>query len=324
MTAGSTTPPGIGGVAMGAGGAGRTGAATPPRRRGRWLSRAGAAPNAETRTALLELAPILAFYLVFFLAPLLLLVAYSFFRPGLLTVHPDFRLDAYLTALTDPLFYRVLLNTIVVGLATASVCVVIAYPFAYVMNLVVPQHRNAILFLVLVTLFAGYLARIYAWRTLLGAEGIVNTFLMNTGLVDEPLRFLLYSRFAVTVALLSIYLPFAIVPLSNAMQNVGRDVIDASRDLGAGRLTTFRTVTFPLTYQGFRAAFLFCFLLAAGDYVTPSLVGGPDGLMVGIIIKDQFFGANNWPLGAALAVLTVVFVLMVFAVIDRLMRMVVR
>ena len=155
-------------------------------------------------------------------------------------------------------------------------------------------------------------------------EGIVNSFLLNAGLVAEPLRFLLYSRFAVTVALLSIYLPFAIVPLSNSMQNVARDVIDASRDLGAGRLTTFRTITFPLTYQGFRAAFLFSFLLASGDYVTPSLVGGPDGLMVGIIIRDQFFGANNWPLGAALAVLTVIIVLVVFAVIDRLLRLVAR
>ena len=284
----------------------------------------GSAAEHENRVAILELVPVLVFYVIFFLAPLLLLVAYSFFRPGLLTVYPDFRLDAYVEALTDPLFYRVLINTVIIGLATATVCAVIAYPFAYIMNLVVPRHRNAILFLVLVTLFAGYLARIYAWRTLLGAEGIVNSFLMTVGLIGEPLRFLLYSQFAVTVAMLSIYLPFAIVPLSNSMQNVGRDVIDASRDLGAGRLTTFRTITFPLTYQGFRAAFLFCFLLAAGDYVTPSLVGGPGGVMVGIIIKDQFFGANNWPLGAALAVVTVVIVLILFLIIDRLLRLVFR
>jgi spermidine/putrescine transport system permease protein len=280
--------------------------------------------SSETRIGLLQLAPIISVYLLFFVVPLLLLVAYSFFRPGLLTIHPDFRLDAYVTALTDPLFYRVLVDTVVIGLATATVCVLLAYPFAYIANLVIPHHRNALLFLVLVTLFAGYLARIYAWRTLLGAEGVVNSLLLNTGLVSEPLRFLLYSRFAVTIALLSIYLPFAIVPLSNSMQNVGRDTIDAARDLGAGRLTTFRTVTFPLTYQGFRAAFLFCFLLVAGDYVTPSLVGGPDGVMVGIIIRDQFFGANNWPLGAALAVLTVVCVLLVFAVIDRLARLLFR
>jgi spermidine/putrescine transport system permease protein len=290
---------------------------------GRFRGRGGAAQH-ENRVAILELAPVLVFYVVFFLAPLLLLVAYSFFRPGLLTVYPDFRLDAYVTALTDPLFYRVLINTVVIGLATATVCVVIAYPFTYIMNLVVPQHRNAILFLVLVTLFAGYLARIYAWRTLLGAEGLVNSFLMTLGLIGEPLRFLLYSQFAVTVAMLSIYLPFAIVPLSNSMQNVGRDVIDAARDLGAGRLTTFRTITFPLSYQGFRAAFLFCFLLAAGDYVTPSLVGGTGGVMVGVIIKDQFFGANNWPLGAALAVVTVVIVLLLFLIIDRLLRLVFR
>jgi spermidine/putrescine transport system permease protein len=289
----------------------------------RFRGRAGAAQH-ENRVAILELAPVLVFYVIFFLAPLLLLVAYSFFRPGLLTVYPDFRLDAYVKALTDPLFYRVLINTVMIGLATATVCVVIAYPFAYIMNLVVPRHRNAILFLVLVTLFAGYLARIYAWRTLLGAEGLVNSSLMTLGLIGEPLRFLLYSQFAVTLAMLSIYLPFSIVPLSNSMQNVGRDVIDASRDLGAGRLTTFRTITFPLTYQGFRAAFLFCFLLAAGDYVTPSLVGGPGGVMVGVIIKDQFFGANNWPLGAALAVVTVVIVLILFLIIDRLLRLVFR
>jgi spermidine/putrescine transport system permease protein len=222
-----------------------------------------------------ELSPLVVFYSAFVLAPLGLLTAYSFFEAGLLTVHPAFQLDAYGKALTDPLFYEVLWNTILIGFATAAACVAIAYPFAFLINIVVPRYRDPIIFLVLVTLFAGYLARIYAWRTLLGAQGIVNTLLIQVGVVDEPLRFLLYSRFAVTVAMLSIYLPFAIVPLSASMQNVARETIDAARDLGAGRLTTFRTVIFPLTYGGFRAAFLFTFLLAAGDYVTPSLVGGP-------------------------------------------------
>ena len=280
--------------------------------------------HGERALALLETGPLLLFYSAFFFAPLALLVAYSFFKAKLLGVIPAFVLDSYITALTDPLFYRVLWNTVVVGLLTATTCVLLAYPFVYIMTFVFPRRRDTLLFLVLVTLFAGYLARIYAWRTLLGADGIVNTMLIALGIIGEPLRFLLYSQFAVVIAMLSIYLPFAIVPIASSMQNLSRDTIEASRDLGAGRLTALRTVTLPLTYAGFRAAFLFCFLLGAGDYVTPSMLGGPTGLMVGVVIRDQFYGANNWPLGAALSVLTVAFVVGIFVVMDRLMRLVLR
>ena len=272
----------------------------------------------------LELGPLLLFYLAFFAAPLVLLVAYSFFKAKLLGVIPAFVLDSYITALTDKLFYQVLWNTITVGLLTATMCVLIAYPFVYIITFVFPRWRDLLLFLVLVTLFAGYLARIYAWRTLLGAEGITNSLLMGLGVISEPLHFLLYSQFAVVVAMLSIYLPFAIVPIASSMQNLGRPTVEASRDLGAGAFTAFRTVTLPITYAGFRSAFLFCFLLGAGDYVTPSMLGGPSGLMIGVVIRDQFYGANNWPLGAALSVLTVLFVVGIFLVLDRVMRLLLR
>jgi spermidine/putrescine transport system permease protein len=288
-------------------------------------SAAGAHARLIGRLAvLLELGPFAVFYAAVFLAPLALLVVYSFFRREHGNVVPAFQVDAYVTALTDPLFYQVVWNTVIVGLATAVACVVIAYPFVYTINFIFPRWKGWAMFLVLVTLFAGYLARIYAWRTLLGVEGIINSILVGSGLIQEPLRFLLFSRFAVVLTMLSIYLPFAVLPINAAMQNVGRDVVEAARDLGGGRLTAFRTVTLPITFAGFRSAFLFCFLLSAGDYVTPALVGGPDGLMVGNVIRDQFYAANNWPLGAALSVLTVVFVLAIFLVVDRLVRLVTR
>ena len=302
-------------------------AGAPPGEQGRQATRRGSRRADRTKrwAVLLELGPFTVLYLVVFVAPLAILVIYSFFRRARGgAVIPAFQLDAYVKVLTDPLFYRVLVNTIVIGLATAVACVVIAYAFVYVVNFLFPRWKGAVIFLVLVSLFAGYLARIYAWRTLLGLEGVINSFLVGVGIVDEPLRFLLFSQFAVVVTMLSIYLPFAVLPINAAMQNVGRELVEASRDLGAGRITAFRTVTMPMSYAGFRAALLFCFLLSAGDYVTPALVGGPDSLMIGVVIRDQFYAANNWPLGAALAVVTVVFVLLIFVVIDSLTRLALR
>ncbi len=176
----------------------------------------------------------------------------------------------------------------------------------------------------LASIFGGYLVRIYAWRTILGDEGLINTFLIWLGLIREPLRFLLFSRFAVFITLVNFLLPFGVLPLYGALQNVPRDAIEAARDLGAGPLAIFRTVLLPLTATGIKIAFAFAFVLAAGDYVTPELVGGTNGIMIGNVIADQFGVAYNWPLGAALAITTLLVVLLVFGAISKGLKAVAR
>ncbi len=271
--------------------------------------------SARPATAV-QLAAPGAFFLLFAAVPLVLLVAYSFFRAGFFEVEPALTLDSYDQIVSDPLYQEVLLRTVVMAALVATATVAIAYPFAYFATFAFPRRRDLLIFLVIASLFTGYLVRIFAWRTILGREGLINSALTSLGVVDEPLRFLVYSRFAVCVVLIGILLPFAILPIYAAMQNVPRDLLESSRDLGSSRIATIRTVILPLTQSGAVTALAFCFLLAAGDYVTPTLVGGTDGLMVGNLIADQFGASDNLPLGAALGV-TVIAVGAAFVAVGK-------
>lgn len=273
---------------------------------------------------LAQIGPALAYYAAFFAVPLAILAAFSVFERRGFDVVPAFQLDGYITAITDPLYRNVLAATVAVALVTAVVVVVLAYPFAYIITFVFPRRRELLLFLVLASLFSGYVVRIYAWRTILGSEGIVNSVLLGLGVIQDPIRDLLNSRLAVTITLTNILFPIAILPLYSAMQNIPRDVLDAAADLGAGRLRVFLTIMFPLTSGGFRAAFAFAFILSAGDYVTPALVGGQSGIMMGNVIATMFGIALNWPLGAALAMTMIAAVLLVYLVLMGALRLVTR
>jgi spermidine/putrescine transport system permease protein len=175
-----------------------------------------------------------------------------------------------------------------------------------------------------VSIFGGYLVRIYAWRSILGEQGLINSFLGSIGLIHKPLGFLIFSQAAVVVGLVNLLLPFAALPLFSAMQNVPKEILEAARDLGGGRLVVFRTIMLPLTATGVRIAFAFAFVLASGDYVTPQLLGGPSGLMIGNAISDQFSTEFNWPLGCALAIVMLLVSLAVCWLFSRLVRLAVR
>lgn len=268
---------------------------------------------------LVLLGPAGAFYLVFFLIPLALLVVYSFYTVDQvrLQIAPGFSLTNYRGAVSGSLYLDVVVRTVLLGLAVGIIVVVLAYCFAYIATFVFPNQRELLLFLLLASIFGGYLVRIYAWRTILGEQGLINSLLLWLGVVEEPLRFLLFSRFAVLVTLVNFLLPFGVLPLYGALQNVPRDVLESARDLGGGPVSVFRTILLPLTGTGIRVAFAFAFVLAAGDYVTPELVGGTNGIMIGNVVADQFGVAYNWPLGAALAITTLLFVLAIFVAIGK-------
>jgi spermidine/putrescine transport system permease protein len=247
------------------------------------------------------LGPIALFILLFFLVPGTILWIYSFLKFELYKPKLELTLANYYMAITDPVYLRVTWNSVQIGLMTAFLSVGISYPFAYYVNFYMKRGRNTILMLIIISLFSSYLVRVYAWKTILGRNGLVNGLLLSLGVINEPLGFLLYSKTAVLITLVHVFLPFTILPILSNLQNIEFGMIEAAKDLGASSLKTFLKVTFPLSSKGVMAAFLYAFVLAAGDYVTPQLVGGTSGSMVGLSIANQFVKTGSWGVGSALS-----------------------
>ena len=247
-------------------------------------------------------APLLAYIAALLVIPAVLLVVYSFFTAGFFTVEFTLTTTNYLNVVTEPLYWQLLLKSVALGLSIAVVMTVLAFAMAYAMTFRLGKWGPRILVLVVATLLSSYVVRIYAWATILGTNGIFNTTLQKLGLIDQPIQFLLYGTFAIVLTLIYVYLPLVVLPIYAGMQDIDPRLVEASRDLGAPPLETFWKIIWPLSWPAVRVAFIFAFILATSDYITPSLVGGVQGQMIGSVISDQFGGASNYPQGAALAV----------------------
>jgi spermidine/putrescine transport system permease protein len=237
--------------------------------------------------------------LVFFVAPLGAFAVYSFLTAGLFRVSGPLTLDAYREALSSPLNGTLALNSFVVGVLAAAVTVAVSLPIAYWLRYAAGRWQLLVLFLITATLFASYLVRIYAWRSILGENGLLNSGLERLGLIDEPLGFILYNRFSVTVALVHIYLPYVVLVLFAGFGPIAPALLESAQDLGANAITRWRRVVLPLIAAPAATAFLFVFILSAADYVTPQFLGGTNGAMLGVRIQANFTSVGNWPLGAA-------------------------
>jgi spermidine/putrescine transport system permease protein len=243
--------------------------------------------------------PAAAGLVVFFLAPLAAFGVYSFLTAGLFSVSGPLTLDNYRTALESDLNRTLARNSLTIGLATGLMTVAVSLPVAYWLRYVAGRWRTVVLFLIVASFFASYLVRIYAWRTILGGHGVINSGLEGLGI--EPLGFILYSRFAVVVALVHIYLPVVVLVLYAALAPLTPAYLETAQDLGAGALTRWRRLVLPVMAGPAVSAFLFVFVLAAADYVTPQFLGGTNGAMLGVQIQANFTGTGNFPLGAAIA-----------------------
>ncbi|MBV9560451.1 MAG: ABC transporter permease subunit [Bradyrhizobium sp.] len=252
------------------------------------------------------MVPIALYFALMLLAPLGLLIAYSFWKASFFAVTPTFTLQNYQRVLTSSLYSQILLKTLGCSFIVACVAVVIGYAISYAISFRFKIWGPRLLVLIMASLLSSYIVRLYALTTILGTNGLLNQTLLGIGLIDQPLGFLLYGYFAIVIALVYVYLPFAVLPMYAGLQGIARHLLEASRDLGSGPVQTFLRVTLPLSMRGIRTAFALCFILAAADYVVPRLVGGMNGQMIGAIIADQFGGASNYPLGAALSVSMVI------------------
>lgn len=244
------------------------------------------------------LAPAALIFVGAFVAPLLYFLVISFWSVKARIMRPDLTLKNYIATWAD--YYDAMGSTLAIALAIAALTTLLAFGFAYAIRFKCGRFEAALLFLALITLFGGYLVKIYAWKSILGREGILNQFLLWTGVIDQPLEALLYSVNAVVITLTYFLLPFAILPIYGNLRAIRPATIEAARDLGAGRWAVLRDIVIPQCEKGIVIAFTFAFLITAGDYVTPRFVGG-GAAMMGHFIELQFSLGFNWPMGSAMA-----------------------
>jgi spermidine/putrescine transport system permease protein len=238
---------------------------------------------------------------------------------GTLTYH--FTFSNYVDAVSDPVYRTVAWRSFALGAAAALICVAAAYPVAYFVTFRLRRARNLALLLVVVSLFTSYLVRLYAWYTIFGENGVVNAALERLGLISHPLLFLLFSRTTVLIAFVNVFLPYAILMIASAMQNVRADLLENARDLGASPLRAFSRVVLPLTMTGAIGAFAYTFILTSGDYITPALLGGTSGsTSLANIVTENFVALGNRPAGAAISFVMLLIFFAVYLTLTRLER----
>ena len=250
------------------------------------------------------LSPTLLALLLGLAMPLAVLFTLSFWIQDYLDFIRTFSLKNYIDFFQKPIYGKILIKSIrMSGLATLAT-VLLAYPMAYFIAFRVKNNKLLWLILITVPFWTSYLLRVFAWKIMLGYNGVINSGLKALGFISEPLAFLLYNPTSVVITLAHAWAAFAILPIYVSLEKIDRSLLEAARDLGENAWMTFLRVTLPLSLPGVIAASLLVFIPTVGDYVTPSLVGGPSGIMIGNIIQSMFGKALNWPLGAAISVIS--------------------
>ncbi len=246
--------------------------------------------------------PLQTWFLLLVFAPILLMVVYSIWRSdGGVTVH-DWTTNNYSDVISSPTYRLLLWRTLYTATAAAALATLIAFPMAYFVSRRLRRYRMVAIVLVIIPLWVSMLLRIFAWKIILGDHGILNSALLEIGAINTPSSAFLYTRFTVLLTLTYVAIPFVFITSYSALERIPPSLIEASYDSGAGSWPTFRNVVWPLAKQGVAIGFGLALLLAIGDYLTPSLVGGLSGTMLGSVIASQFGLVGNWPLGAAMAI----------------------
>jgi len=260
--------------------------------------------------------PISFWMIIFVIVPLIYIGFMSFMTRGTYGgIRYKFTLENYKT-IFDPLYFKVILNSIGIALTSSIICILIGYPFAYYLTKQPIKKRGVLIMLIMIPFWTSSMVRTYSWVILLHASGIVNKFLMAIGLISEPLQ-LLYNDFAVTLGIVYILLPFGILPLYSAIEKLDKSLIEASNDLGAKPYKTFINVTLPLTSSGIFASVILTFIPSLGYYFTADILGGGKTLMIGNLIKNQFTTAKNWPFGAAISLVLITITILVLYLYSR-------
>ena len=271
----------------------------------------------RTYKSIVSLPPLLWVGL-FLLLPYALMFAHSFWlvRDGFL-VH-EWNLHNYAKLFHNPVYLEVLFRTMRIAASVTLLSLLLGYPLAYFMSFEAGVRKELFYQLVIVPLWVSYLVRGYAWKTILGSDGVLNGFLQYFHVTKEPVGFFLYSPFAVVLMLTHIYTPFVFLPLYASLEHIPRNLIEASHDLGASPRATFFRIILPLSLPGLLAGATFAFVLTLGDFLGPLLVGGPSSIMIANIVQSLFGTAYDWPLGSAISVSILLLTISFLFVTERL------
>ncbi len=262
--------------------------------------------------------PPLLWVTIFLLVPYAILFCYSFWQvsPLQIIVHA-WTFANYRELVSNPIYLQVLFRSMRIAGAVTILALLLGYPLAYFLSFCATRRKDLFYQLVIIPLWVSYLVRGYAWKTILGSDGVLNGFLQYLHITSHPVEFFLYSPFAVVLTLTHIYTPFTFLPIYASLEHVPRNLVEASQDLGASPFRTFWRVVFPLSLPGVLAGATFAFVLTLGDFLAPLLVGGPSGIMISNIVVSLFGAAYNWPLGAAISLCMLVLVVTLLFLVER-------
>jgi len=264
--------------------------------------------------------------LVFFLLPFAIILKISLADP--IIAQPPFTstfneqgglsvtLDNFLFLLTDKLYAITYLKSVLMALAATVLCLLLGFPMAYGIARSAPSVRSLLLLLIVLPFWISFLLRVYAWMGLLNNYGVINNTLMWIGIIDQPIQ-IMYTDFAVFIGLTYSYLPFMILPLYATLERMDLDLIEAAQDLGASRTQSFWDVTWPLARPGVIAGCLLVFIPAMGEYVIPYLLGGPESLLIGRVLFDEFFVNRDWPLASSVAIVLLLLLVVPIVFMQR-------
>jgi spermidine/putrescine transport system permease protein len=269
------------------------------------------------------LTPVTLFLGIFFLLPLLIIAVFSFLTPGLYGgvewsfYHWNYgRIFGWADGIMEvyePVYLQILGRSLGYAALTVMLCLILCYPVAFWVSRLPARWRLVFLFLITLPFFSSLIVRLYAWLLILKPSGILNTVLMATGLISEPLE-ILYTPAAVVLGMVYVMIPFMFLPLFASVDNLDRAQVEASMDLGGNRLQTFVKVILPQTLPGIMGGAVIVFIPSVGNFIVPDILGGAKGLMIGNLVEQQFLSARNWPFGAALSMIIMSVVLFVLLI----------
>jgi spermidine/putrescine transport system permease protein len=280
--------------------------------------------GSEAVQAYTLLSPTLAVMLFSMCVPFAMMVILSFWTQVGYDFDTTLSMGNYAKVIDGPVYSQLLLRSLWISATCTFATIMISYPMAYYVAFHV--HRRKAVWIILMTLpfWTSYLLRIFTWKVILGYNGAINSGLIGLGLIDKPLEFLLYNPTAIVITLTHAWAAFAILPIYVSLEKIDRSLLEAATDLGDGPVARFLRVTLPLSLPGVIAATILIFIPTVGDYVTPALVGGPNGLMLANLIQAHFGIINNWPGGAALAILAMIIVGVISVLYIALTRLAMR
>lgn len=269
------------------------------------------------------IAPLVIWLVLFLIIPYLNLFLNSFWTNGVFGVQHKFTLENYTKFFTSgsgsnkPIM--VLLDTLKISVIVMVCTILISFPLVYFINFKVKKNKQLFYMLAIIPLWVSYIMRAYSWRIILGTNGMLNSFLIWSGVTSKPIDAFLYSNGSVIIAMVHIYTPFVLMPMYTAMEQIPKNLIEASKDLGCGRIRTFIKVLLPLSIPGVLTGGTYALALSMGDFLAPNLLGGPtSSTKISNIVQMQFGTSNNWPYGAAIAIVIFLVVLMIITILGKL------